>query len=104
MGAEVNSRVGGAAAPPISQTGPTLLSWIFRLTALAVVDGIAIWLLYQMFSDGIWQLALAIGIVTVLLNLIFLRDDLYPLRWISPGLALLVVLVIYPVLFSVYTA
>lgn len=104
MGAAVNSRTGGAGAPPVSQTGPTLLSWLFRLVALAIVDGIAIWLLYQMFSDGIWQLGLAIGIVTLLLNLIFLREDLYPLRWISPGLALLVVLVIYPVLFSVYTA
>jgi arabinogalactan oligomer/maltooligosaccharide transport system permease protein len=104
MGAAVNSRTGGAGAPPVSQTGPTLLSWLFRLVALAIVDGIAIWLLYQMFSDGIWQLGLAIGIVTLLLNFIFLREDLYPLRWISPGLALLVVLVIYPVLFSVYTA
>ena len=104
MGAAVNSRAGGAYAPPVSQTGPTLLAWIFRLGALAVIDAVAIWLLYQMFNDGIWQLGLAIGIVTVLLNLIFLRDDLYPVRWISPGLALLIVLVVYPILFSIYTA
>lgn len=104
MGTAVTSRAGGASAPPASQRGPTLLSWIFRLGALAVIDGVGIWLLYRMFSDGVWQLGLAIGVVTVLLNLIFLREDLYPLRWISPGLALLVVLVVYPILFSIYTA
>ena len=104
MTAAVKSGPGGAFASPGSQTGSTLLSWIFRLAALAIIDGVAIWLLYQMFSDGIWQLGLAIGAVTLLLNLIFVREDLYPLRWISPGLALLIVLVVYPVLFSVYTA
>ncbi|RME54710.1 MAG: hypothetical protein D6790_16560, partial [Caldilineae bacterium] len=96
--------VGGAYAPPVSQTGPSLLSWIYRLVTLAVIDGAAIWLLYQMFRDGIWQLGLAIGIVTILLNVIFLWEELYPLRWISPGLALLIIMVAYPILFSIYTA
>lgn len=104
MGAAINRGTGGAFAPPVAQTGPSLLSWIFRLLSLAVIDGIAIWLLYQMFNDGVWQLGLAIGVVTVVLNLIFLREDLYPLRWISPGLAFLIVLVVYPILFSIYTA
>ena len=76
--------MGGANAPPVAQTSPTLLSWIFRLTALAIIDGVAILLLYQMFSDDIWQLGLAIGIVTVLLNLIFLHEDLYPCDGFPP--------------------
>lgn len=70
MGAAVNSRAGAACHR--WQTGSTLLASIFRLGALAVIDTVAIWLLYQMFNDGVWQLGLAIGIVTVLLNLIFL--------------------------------
>ncbi len=104
MSTAVQREVGGAYAPPVSQTGPSLLSWIYRLVALAVIDGAAIWLLYQMFRDGIWQLGLAIGIVTILLNVIFLWEELYPLRWISPGLALLIIMVAYPILFSIYTA
>jgi ABC-type sugar transport system permease subunit len=96
--------MGGAPAPPISQKGPSLTSWLVRLGGLAVIDAIAIWLVYQMFMDGIWQLALVIGVTTVLVNLIFLREDLYPLRWISPGLALLIVMVLYPIFFTFYTA
>lgn len=81
-----------------------LLSWGGRLGALIVIDAMAIWLLYQMFADGVWQLASVIGLATILINLIFLREDLYPLRWISPGLVLLLVMVLYPIISSVYTA
>ena len=57
-----------------------------------------------MFDDGIWYLGFVIAIVTLLLNAIFIREDLYPLRWISPGLALLIMMVVYPIFFTVYTA
>lgn len=97
-------QTGGALASPVNSSGISLTSWIARLGALAAIDAIAIWLVYQMFRDGIWQLGLVLGVTTVLLNLIFLREDLYPLRWISPGLALLLVMVLYPTLFSIYTA
>ncbi len=92
-------------APVPSTTRP--VAWpnlVLRLIGLAFIDAFAIWLVYQMFQDGIWQLAAVLAVVTVLINLIFLREDLYPLRWISPGLALLIVMVVYPILFTVYTA
>jgi ABC-type sugar transport system permease subunit len=98
------SGAGGAAAPPVSLKAASFANWIFRLAALIAIDAIAIWLLYQMFQDGYWQLAVTIGLVTVILNVVFLREDLYPLRWISPGLALLIVMVMYPILFTIYTA
>jgi ABC-type sugar transport system permease subunit len=98
------SGVGGATAPPASPKAASFASWIFRLAALVAIDAVAIWLLYQMFQDGYWQLGVTLSIVTLVVNLVFLREDLYALRWISPGLALLIVMVIYPILFTVYTA
>jgi ABC-type sugar transport system permease subunit len=67
-----------------------------------VVDASAIYLLYNMFRDGVWQLGMVIAIITVLLNAVFLSEELYPLRWVSPGLALMILVVLYPILSTVY--
>ena len=94
---------GGATAPPASIFNTaSITSWVFRLGGLALVDAFAIYLVANMFRDGVWQLGLVISIVTVLINAVFLFEDLYPLRWISPGLALLIIIVLYPILFTVY--
>lgn len=90
-----------AAPAPGAPRGP---HWLLRLGGLALVDGIAIWLVYQMLRDGFWPLGTVLAGVTLLVNRIFLQEELYPLRWISPGLALLAVMVLYPILFTVYTA
>lgn len=96
---------GGATAPPAGLFNTSsLASWLFRLGGLALIDASAVYLLYNMFRDGVWQLGLVIGIVTVLLNAIFLREDLYPVRWVSPGLALMIIIVVYPILSTVYIA
>lgn len=96
---------GGAQASPTSSFNTSsLTSWLLRLGGLAVVDASAIYLLYNMFRDGVWQLGLVIAIITVLLNAIFLVEDLYPLRWVSPGLALMILVVVYPVISTVYIA
>lgn len=55
-----------------------------------------------LLDDGIWTLASVLIIVTVALNVIFLVERDHPLRWISPGLALTVIFVLYPILFTVY--
>ncbi len=101
MTAASNAGSGGAQAPPVSRSSDLL--WLFfRLGALALIDAITIYLVYNFIDDGIWALALVLALITVLINLVFLRENLYPLRWISPGLALLILIVIYPILFTVY--
>jgi arabinogalactan oligomer / maltooligosaccharide transport system permease protein len=96
---------GGAQASPAStfNTG-SLTSWLFRLGGLAVIDASAIYLVYNMFRDGVWQLGIVITVITVLLNAIFLSEELYPLRWVSPGLALMLLVVVYPIFSTVYIA
>ena len=75
-----------------------------RLLGLAAVDAFALWFLSQLVRDQAWFLTAAVAIVTLGINLAYLREELYPLRWLSPGLALLVLMALYPILFTVYTA
>lgn len=86
---------------PISGTVPRVA---LKLLGLGVIDVFALWLLVQLFRDGVWVLGAAVSLVTVGINLVYLREDLYPLRWLSPGLALLILMALYPILFTVYTA
>lgn len=94
---------GGVTTPPGSlfNTG-SLTSWVLRLGGLAIIDAAAIFLLFNLFRDGIWQLGLVIAVITIAINAIFLYEDLYPLRWIAPGLALLGLVVAYPILSTLY--
>ncbi|MEZ4519729.1 MAG: ABC transporter permease subunit [Chloroflexota bacterium] len=50
------------------------------------------------------SLAGIVGFITLMLNYIFLRPNAYPMRWMSPGLVFLVLISIYPILFTVYIA
>ena len=97
---------GGGPPPPPPDSGPrssgSIGSLLTRLGALAVIDAFAIWLIYSMLSDGIWTFPLALGLVTLALNFIFVVPDMYPLRWVSPGLSLMMIFVAYPILFTVY--
>jgi ABC-type sugar transport system permease subunit len=105
MTSATNMTAGGAHASPASRFNTSsLISWFFRLGGLAVIDASAIYLLYNMVRDGVWQLSIVIAIVTVLLNAIFLSEELYPLRWVSPGLALMILVVLYPILSTIYIA
>ncbi len=79
-------------------------SLIFRLLALIVIDAFALWLIYQMIADGVYPFAAILFLVTLMINVVFLVEPLNPIRWMAPGLALMILMALYPVMFTVYTA
>lgn len=92
-------------ATPHSSTAPfSIASVSLKLIVIMLVDAMASLFVYVLLGDGYWQLAVMIAVITVGLNIIFLRRDTYPLRWLSPGLSLLLLLSVYPVLFTIYVA
>lgn len=93
-----------ADAGPLATFSGRLSTYLLRLLGLALLDTFAVWMISRMFADGIWQLATVLTIITVLINAIFLREDLYPLRWMAPGITLLGLMVVYPIVFTVYIA
>jgi ABC-type sugar transport system permease subunit len=78
--------------------GKTLL----RLGALMVIDASALGFAYALYANGTIAFAAVLIAVTALVNVIFLSERLAPWRWISPGLALMVLLVLYPTAYTVY--
>ncbi len=103
MSAATQKVPGGAQAPP--GAAPTsILSLLLRILALALIDGITIWLVYQMVFDGYWPLAATLALVTIWVNIVFLSGRFYPLRYVAPGLALMVIMVLYPILFTFYVS
>ena len=82
---------------PITASGSLL-----RILGLIIFDAFALFFIYLLLSDGYWPLAGIIGFITVLMNYIFLSPAAYPMRWMSPGLAFMLLISVYPILFTIY--
>jgi ABC-type sugar transport system permease subunit len=77
---------------------------ILKYIGLMVLDAFALILVYAFFYDGAGGLALTIAIITIMANVFVLVPSLYPLKWMTPGLMLATLLVIYPIILTVQTA
>jgi ABC-type sugar transport system permease subunit len=99
---------GIAAATPRTKSSlspeETPLTKIIRFIFIALFDGGAIWFIQNAISRGFGQLAITLGIIALMLNLIFLIPRAYPFRWMAIGLSFLILFVIYPIIFTIYVA
>ncbi|MCY4246998.1 MAG: ABC transporter permease subunit [Chloroflexi bacterium] len=84
--------------------GGAALRLLATYLALALVDAFALYLIYVFVADGVIQLAVAVGVVTLGVNIINLRQGLYALRWIAPALSLMTLMVVYPIIYTVYVS
>ncbi|MCY3779633.1 MAG: ABC transporter permease subunit [Chloroflexi bacterium] len=98
----------GKAGEQLPRRGPIWGGSLLRLGAtylgLIIVDAFALYLIYAFAADGIWELAITIGVITLGVNIINLRADLYALRWIAPALSLMTLLVVFPIVYTVYVS
>jgi arabinogalactan oligomer / maltooligosaccharide transport system permease protein len=99
VGAHVST---GSPSPSSRTLSP--LSLLLRLGVIAVLDAVALWLAVNIGRDGNIFLALTLAVIALGITLINLRPELWPLRWMSPGLAAIVLLAIYPIFYTVYVA
>jgi ABC-type sugar transport system permease subunit len=81
-----------------------LLSRILRLAILIAVDASVIWFINRLFSLGYLPLAAAILVITIFVNIVLLRQEAYPIRWMVVGLVFMALFTIYPILFTVWVA
>jgi arabinogalactan oligomer / maltooligosaccharide transport system permease protein len=82
----------------------TVPSIILRLSALLVVNAIGMWLFIYTFIDGLYPLASVFAIILVFVNVVFLKDGLYPLRWLALGLSVMLLMSIFPIVYTIYIA
>ena len=97
---QARSPVGGLA---FSDTR-TLITVILKYVGLALFSAMGLIFVYAMLSDDNLGLAVIFGVITLGINVIFFVPRFYPLRWMAPGLALVTLLVIYPIFYTVVTA
>jgi ABC-type sugar transport system permease subunit len=75
-----------------------------RLIILALIDALAIWLVTSLVQTDALVFGIAVALVTLFANIVILRDDAYPLRWMLVGLALMLLFSVYPILYTVNVA
>jgi ABC-type sugar transport system permease subunit len=75
-----------------------------RLALLLALDIAAFWLLNRLVSLGYYPLAVAIFIIVAFINIVFVRREAYPVRWMVIGLVFMALFTIYPILFTVWVS
>ncbi len=80
------------------------LSVLLRVALIVFFDAGAAWFIQKALVQDFIQLAIVIGIITLMFNLIFLLPKAYPFRWMAFGLGFLILFTIYPMVFTIYIA
>ncbi len=76
-------------------------SVIFRIVALLIIDAFALNLVIGIGTGFSPLLGLGIFVGTVIINFVYLFDRFYVWRWTAPGLALMALMVVYPLVNTV---
>jgi ABC-type sugar transport system permease subunit len=82
----------------------TLLPKILRLAGLIVMDALVLWFLNKLTGLGYYPLVAAFFIITAIVNVVILRREAYPVRWMVVGLVLMALFTIYPIIFTVWVS
>ncbi|MCP4423338.1 MAG: maltose ABC transporter permease MalF [Chloroflexi bacterium] len=77
---------------------------VVRLALLSVIDAFAVWFLLNLIGDEVYFLAAGVALIVIFVNIVVLRHDAYPIRWMLIGLVLMALFAIYPIIFTVYIA
>ena len=81
-----------------------VLGLVLKFAGLAFLNAMGLVFVYAFLNDDNLGLALIFGIITIGFDVIFFVPGLYPYRWMTPGLALVTLLAIYPIAYTVITA
>jgi ABC-type sugar transport system permease subunit len=79
-------------------------AWWLRLFGLAILDGIVVALIPSLVDQGATVALVSVIVGALGVNYIFLSARTYPLRWLVPGLLFLGLLMIWPIIFTVFVA
>ena len=78
-----------------------------RLASLAIliaVDASTIWFVGRLYALGYIPLAAMLLAILLLINVVVLRRESYPIRWMVIGLVFMALFTIYPILFTIWVS
>lgn len=81
-----------------------VLGLVLKFAGLAFLNAMGLIFVYAFLNDDNLGLALIFAVITIGFDVIFFVPGLYPYRWMTPGLALVTLLAIYPIAYTVITA
>ncbi len=74
--------------------------FLLRIIFLAIFDALAIHLAVSLGREIGVPLGIGIAVYALIVNIVFLRRDLFPWRWIVPALGGMFLLIVYPIGYS----
>ena len=77
--------------------------WL-RIVGLMILNAMAVYAVVVLITEGAWGFLASLVIGTLFINWVYFSHKTVALRWIAPGLILMLVFVVWPILFSVYIA
>jgi arabinogalactan oligomer / maltooligosaccharide transport system permease protein len=95
---------GSKIEPEVTRQPEGTLSRVLKFIGLLVLNMFALLLIYTFVYDANPGFALIIALITIFADVVYFVPSLYPIRWIAPGLMLVILLVVYPLIFTVSTA
>jgi ABC-type sugar transport system permease subunit len=81
-----------------------VLPRLFRLAVVIALDSLVVWFVVKLVALGYYPFAAAIVAIAVFVNVVLLRKETYPIRWMVVGLVLMALFTIYPIIFTVWVA
>lgn len=79
-----------------------LFSISLKIIILGILDALSIWSIIIIIFDGHYWVGGILGLGVIIINYIFLSERAYPLRYMVPGLIFLVIMVIYPIFYTIF--
>lgn len=79
-----------------------LIKRILKLLFFAILDGLVVWSAVTLYIQQAYKFLIIMIVCTILLNIVYLSNKSYPLRYILPGTIFMLVLVVYPILYTAY--
>ena len=86
----------------IETTTPAAFRFSGRHLFALAFDAAMLWLIWQLVQDGSYPLAAVLFVPVVMITVAFSVERFYAYRWLSIGLCLTVLFVLYPVLYTFY--
>ncbi len=84
--------------------GGTTSGLVIKLVLLALVNGLALYALPRMIEQRAWFFIASTVLATIAIDIVYLRRDLLPLKYLIPGTLLLLLFQVYPVIMTSYLA
>ncbi len=91
---------------PITQASSTkpVLPTVLQVVLLLVVNIFALWFVTKLIPLGYYPLMAVVIVVTLFVDVVIIRKQAYPLRWMIVGLILMTLFTIYPIIFTIWVS